>query len=1084
MLDAFTIPGTLIPRNYGPGGNANASSEIIPIQLKEALKRENFPGYVFIESKMHTMKTAGMWLESNIGDAQAWIQNELKALEKRITNYVHHQLNAMVAGTEPPPARIAAAVAAVVLFIKQVKEFITELLDLIQAIRDLILYFMSLIQRIQAYIQRILTAIATLIAEICNFHLPSLPSLPNLFGDLHFDGFKFTPGMLNFRLKFDTHFAFGNCRLWNSEENPLQHALQNWTNAVPIVYNPSGAIGSSMTNQRTFLPPTPTTGRFAPPVYDPQKDLDPVTGRIIPVLSPEFVPATGFLGSLPSPSLIVSPYSMTAQVFRSHALSLTAPGATVAAIIADQNPAGTVGTSPITTPVSQDVPVPWSQFIAPVRAHCQSHVSLEAIEDASLGWTSVTDGTAPAWPIVWSWLTFMNQCRRQGATDVEGVSTRTSVTGRGGAKWIPEFQAVFNVFVAGNTPADPSYDDIHRDVPWNHETRGFSSMAFFTRLAELDPATRGQVLWMLSFLEASLLGYVRSTRWDAFAPGGSLAPGTTHPLAVSFGTGPTGLDLDYRQFPAPTQVSEVTLRLDSGGLADYPSEIRVPDYLLPTMRPLIKSLEAEILNNPAYTSVNWKGMLVYSASATATLINSYSQYWRDVAANWDALNRQDAALRSMVFNYPRIMASALSPRSPGAPNIGEGVSLIGQAKDPYYVLRVDFETRVKNLTTVLAAGPLYQFQDPATGGTLTVKVPRLTFTGPSMQWTDHDTGATVFIMAATAPGEAPAVAVQGPHDSEAHTVKATPGSGTASAGFLDHYEDPSSAPLDVLWAPGWPWMKAPSIPQMFFETSPDAHGNYPTDPFGEPAYGFPVFSDDPANDGWDRVEDPDDPTKTVLAAFNREKYLQRQDIKARPYVEQQYLANMNQTFDDVVNTGALMLSDAQESIDSCYKSIEEAEALIGSLQEMASSMKDAQGNPILMDATGAIQVANGEPYVHGGVQVPGLPSGTAYTLANMPDLAVPPFTEVPIMLPPAAAPGDPDGQVPIVLPSTPGAPFFEGPGAPATNPQGQDQAPPAPDTSAPPHQAPSPRATPVSEARETRTLRCRKQILTMVASPA
>ena len=225
---------------------------------------------------------------------------------------------------------------------------------------------------------------------------------------------------------------------------------------------------------------------------------------------------------------------------------------------------------------------------------------------------------------------------------------------------------------------------------------------------------------MLSYLEASLLGYPRTTTWDTYAPGGPAAPATPHPLALAFGNGPTGLDLDYQQIPAPTSQATTDIVLNSGGLANYPSTISVPNYLLPVMNTVIGLAEASILNSNTYASSNLRSMYVYTAQATAVLINSYSQFWRDFASNWTALQAQPAALQAMVYNYPLILASALNPRSGcGSTNQGQGVTL--NPADPYTLLVADFKGRTGNGS---ASGFLYHYLDPNTA----------VLTSPATRW--------------------------------------------------------------------------------------------------------------------------------------------------------------------------------------------------------------------------------------------------------------------------------------------------------------------------------------------------------------
>lgn len=262
-------------------------------------------------------------------------------------------------------------------------------------------------------------------------------------------------------------------------------------------------------------------------------------------------------------------------------------------------------------------------------------------------------------------------------------------------------------------------------------------------------------------------------------------------------------------------------------------------------------------------------MYVYSARATAEVIDSYSQFWRDFAANWTDLLAKDPAFVARVVNYPVILEAALSPRSTGAPNQGEGVAY--DPANPYVQLKQDWATRTR-------------------------------------PW---------------APG----------------------------------YEDPNASDAALSWAPGWPWLPIPQIPEMYFPMgsgpSPEGAPSFgDLNPFGSPIYGLPQFVDDPAQDGWDRAPDPDDPSVLILAAFNRDKYLARTDIQALPYNERVALADLNQAFDDVVNSGVDLLLGVDSTINKCEADALDTEAKIQVLvgytrmdgPDPIMSPQDAAGN--------------------------------------------------------------------------------------------------------------------------------------------
>jgi len=905
---------------------ANANAELIPHCIKKNLSREGFPGRSRIDSVMHTTMMPGAFLDRSLGDALFAIQSAKKDLLREVVNYANLQLTTKIAGMSPPACAPASAIA-IIQFIKQVKAFIQELQELIQGLRDIALYLASIQQRIMASLQRILTSLATLINEICNFHLPALPSLPNLFGDLSFDGFKFTKGMFNFQLHFDTHFAFGNCKVRNIAGNPFQQALQNWENSAPVVVNPSGHVGASMTEsyRALFAPPMPS-GVILPAGADPSSSTFYVNGRWLPVFRDDFSPTTDFQGALPTPRVILSPYTMLAQELTNQVLSLLGDAK---AVIADLNAEGLVGgpqgnaTTHVDPALHETVWEPL--FMAPTRAYCTERVSLAALEDASDDWASLTApvvGKPPAWAVGWAWTVFMQQTRAHDVVVVDGCPTRPSVSGRGGL-WVPTFQPVFEQFVADTLPVV---------VPWNAASAGLGELPVFSHLTALDEATRKQVLWALSYLEASLLGYTRTTRWDLYAPGRPLAPATPHPLVQGFLEGPTGSDLDYLPLPVPTDFTTVALTLDSGGKANYPTVMTVPDYLATVMRQVIGWANASILNNPVYTSQQARSMYVYTAQATAVMIDSYSQFWRDFAANWTDLNRREAGFVARTVNYPAILLDALNPRSTGSPNQGVGVAF--DPSNSYQRLLTDWDTRTKP--------------------------------------------------------------------------------------WLPAYDSRNTAAPEVNWAPGWRWLPTPRIPEMYFplgtENPPPGAPSYgDLNPFGSPIYGLPQFADDPALDGWDRAPDPDDPSVAILSAFNRDVFLARTDIQALPFNERMALADLNQAFDDAINSGVDLLMNVESTITACEVDAVDTETKI---QVLIGLTRMEGANPIMSPQDAAGNFIFDPNAFEGLAPVTPVPTGT------MPDFSsntIPPpvsfYTGEPtdgIVPPPPARPlpgSDPAGRL-------------------------------------------------------------------------
>ena len=607
-----------------------ATPTIFSVNIRKPYTRPSCPGRPSIESTQHPTMIQGMMMEHSVTDAQFAIQDAIKQLQSEINSYL--SLN-MVSQSAMPgkSSRPALLMMDVIMFIKSITEYIQQIIDLVKAILGVIGEVQSLANNITQFIQSRLNSIATLLNEICNMSLPDLPAIPSIYGVLNFDGFAFPYGAFDFALKFDSSFAFGSCH-WRKPNTDI------FRNYPPTKFglDPSGHFGPQVNTNTN--PPLPNA-MFATPAANQKlsdwvKAQDAAT-QAKPVFRPDWTPKGGFIGSLPSPAAIITPYSLPAEQFHSQVIAL------LGGPILDLNPVGTTGEETITIPAIDAVRTIdyWKQLFQPaVRTFSTRFLNLEGIVD-SKAHPDVNDGTVDTtvdWKLVWAWLTYVHQCRE----------------GRGGT-WIQAFEDVYQSFVL------PAYQEIAgKDVPWHSDpddpsviTQGFPDTLYFVKtLTGMTASDQKTMLWKLSYIEASMLGYPRSTRWDTGKVSGYV-------------DGPTRNDLDYQSLAMGASTAPASFFLDSSGLANYPSSILdVPEAAKGVVETVIGIAYNAICKvAPKFTAALASNRYVYTQFAETVEINSHSQFWKEFRTNWESLLLQNQELQAICFNYPLILDSAINP---------------------------------------------------------------------------------------------------------------------------------------------------------------------------------------------------------------------------------------------------------------------------------------------------------------------------------------------------------------------------------------------------------------------------------------
>jgi hypothetical protein len=541
------------------------ADQIFPVKVQKAITRLQPPGRPDIEATFHNSMEQGRFLERPLGDAMSQLKERQKDLQEKIDQYMN--MNKLANdGQFPDSIRPAKYVKDAVDIVKEIQKYTQEVLNVVKAINETIGMYVSLKNNLQGYFQERINALATLLNEICNFNLPSLPSIPNFFGNFTFDGFKFPKGQFTFKLSFDKNFAFGQCRLRGGDIDIFRNypKTMDW-NGIPCtipVYRPplSGYIYVNGTPQNV--------GTIKDTPY--YTDFDPNT---------DFYSGSGF----PDPTKIVSDYHMAVDLYIERLASLT-------------------------------------EIIFPIQNVVDSNYD-------------------PNLMAGWLILISKNRSLRQG-------------------QWLPRFQECYDQFVA------PSIAYIETNgIVWNNKLNGPGPRAGdinipLIPILKSGNATRvGQILWMLTFLETGLIGYNRNKNFDIY----QLQTGTDLDSMVKNYLDPiTGESTDYVQYTS--SISEtLVIALDSGGKAQYPTSIAVPRPLYNTLVSVITKLSVKIDQVPTFISQRPKYRYVYSNFGEQIILDKYSQYWRELADNWNTLISSNDYNSKFLLSYEQAIEETIDP---------------------------------------------------------------------------------------------------------------------------------------------------------------------------------------------------------------------------------------------------------------------------------------------------------------------------------------------------------------------------------------------------------------------------------------
>ncbi len=364
---------------------------------------------------------------------------------------------------------------------------------------------------------------------------------------------------------------------------------------------PATLTDGSVTASQGVLP-LPAQGTYGDPTQyaTPSYITQMQETTAAPVFDPSQVTTTNG-SSLPSPAAIISNYSLPASDYTANIVSAVAVLNPI--VIQPDDPDYASG-------------IPATSRLANLRSLLIRYVTLDAI---------VASNYDPN--LVAAWLLYLNLNR----------------SGRGGT-WLQNFETQYTASIA------PSVAYVQNTpVPWNNVLGGTGvshAPSAIPLIAALQADTTNNLKWRLSFLEASLLGYPRSRTWEAGAD-------------TTFTSSFTGADLDYTPATVtPTPTFSVVLGADT---ASYPVSATVPQSIASVFNQAVAQAANSILITPSYQTTRPQFMFTYNMLAQATVVDRFTQFWRQWNANLATFLVEDPYVVSFVCEYADVLNSAINP---------------------------------------------------------------------------------------------------------------------------------------------------------------------------------------------------------------------------------------------------------------------------------------------------------------------------------------------------------------------------------------------------------------------------------------
>jgi hypothetical protein len=636
--------------------SAEQTALLWPIKAKGAVNRVQPLNDPTISQFYSNSMEQGRYLESSIADANTWLFQKKVLLNEYITSYTHMNQLA-VDGQLNHHHRVPKYIADSISILQTAKRLTQEIVALNNAVNGNITKILAIEQSMTQMVQTASQSLANLLNNICNWGIPALPSIPNLFPDQiwNWNGFLFSPLALFATLKssttFNFNFTFAQCGFGPTATSAL------FTTDPLSTESYSGLVyGSANYN-------APLSGSIIPAAQDlndPNFIAQMQGTTQTPFYSPSFNPNTNMLGADPDPHFIVSNYQMPAATYVADIVSIapTLRQNTVFLTDVDYNSPNLAVRQPVLQKtlahninIAQIVASNYDPFIVSAwliylyltrngrggvwipnfQAVYDQYLqpSIQNVLTLSVPWNNVLPSNSNFfWNGQWN-------------------STQAYVVGD-----VVVFNGVNYVATANNTGLEPDTNasSWSSSIPAGTVYTNAPVIALSTTLQGMTPNDRNHLLWQLSYIEASLLGYTRNSNFDAYQD-------------TTYLSSPTGNSLDYQ----PTALTSSTNSLILGqGTAEFPTPITFPTAMKNSLDAAIALATINIDNDVNYMSPRIANRFTYDQFAQATPVDRFSQFWRDFASNLTVFLAQDAYLVQFAITYPEILDGALDPLASGA----------------------------------------------------------------------------------------------------------------------------------------------------------------------------------------------------------------------------------------------------------------------------------------------------------------------------------------------------------------------------------------------------------------------------------
>jgi hypothetical protein len=619
-----------------------------PIKAKGAVVRTQPLNDPTISKFYPVSMEQGRFLECSIADANNWILQKKQLLDEYVISY-NHMNSLAVDGQNGRQVRAPLYIGDSISILQTAQRLQQEIQELVQAIEQNIAQLLTIEQSMLALVQGTLNSISNLLNNICNWGLPSLPSIPNLFPEMlwNWNGFLFSPLALFAAFKSNTDFDF-NFKFSNCSFGPTTTSSAFVSNPITLINNTGLTFGSAT----YFVPPfNGSVVNGGQSLTDPSFIATMQANTTNPVFNTTFNPLQNMWGAMPDPHFIISNWQLLGldnyivsivPALRGNTVFVTDPDYSNPNLtlrdlqlrkdlISFVNLGNIVASNfdPLLTAawliyLSLDRHGRGGVWIPNFEAVYQQYIqpSLNAVTTLAVPWNDVLGNTNFFWMSTWNTTTAYavnDVVTYSGSTWLAITANTNVVPGTDVTMWEP-------------APADTIYSNVPQ-IP------------LLQTFASLTPNELTHLLWQLSYVEASLLGYTRNPQWDSRQDN-------------SYLDGATGADLDYQSTAVSTSVTNVTL---GTGTAEFPVPIKFPTSFQQTMNIVIDLASADINADVSYLSPRLASRYTYNQFALATQVDRFSQFWRDFAANLNVFLAQDPYLVQQAATYPEILNGAVNP---------------------------------------------------------------------------------------------------------------------------------------------------------------------------------------------------------------------------------------------------------------------------------------------------------------------------------------------------------------------------------------------------------------------------------------